>query len=296
MSKRYIVITPARDEAAFLERTIRSMVAQDHRPECWVIVNDGSTDRTGEIIDRWSTRISWIRPLHLESEQADSDANRGERALRAKEIEAFYRGYSTIQEQDWDYLVKLDADLEFAPDYFAGLLEEFDRDATLGIVGGVVLNQIEGRWEVEQQPRFHVRGATKSYRRECWEAIGGVRNGAGWDTLDEVHANMLGWKTCSLDHLRLKHLRPTGAANGAWPNAVKNGLWNYASGYHPLYMLAKCMKWAIGKGQIVSAAGLGYGFLQGVWKKVERTRNEPLIRYLRAQQLKKLTFRRSIWN
>lgn len=291
----FVVITPARDEAAFIETTIHCMLLQTAKPTQWVIVDDGSTDETGDIIDRWAAKVPWITAVHLGKEARQAVVKRGRRALEAKEIEAFYQGYDALRENAWQFIVKLDADLQFRPDYFRNLLCEFAKNPMLGIAGGVVCNKVDLEWKVEQQPHFHVRGATKVYRRECWDAIGGVRRGVGWDTLDEVHANMLGWRTRSFDRLSINHLRPTGAANGAWPNGVKNGLWMYVSGYSPLYVCGRCIWALLGRQQFRDSVGMFYGFLGGYFRRLPQVDNQPLIRYLRNQQHRKLLFMDTIW-
>lgn len=293
---RYVVITPARDEAAYIEQTISSMVAQTVRPIKWILVNDGSTDATGEIIDRWAAKYEWIAAVHLEPRASnEEDKSRGSRAVEAKEIKAFYQGYFHIENEKWDFLVKLDADLGLDPDYFEKCLAEFDVDPKLGIGGGAIWNVVDGELKHESTPKFHVRGATKIYRRACWEQIGGVIPSAGWDTLDLVKANMLGWSTRSFNELRVVHYRFTGAANGAWKNAVKNGLWSYIAGYHPLYMLTRSARSLLEKPVLLGSFGLLYGFLSGYLKGVERVRDTELIGYLREQQLRRLSFRSTIW-
>ena len=170
-----------------------------------------------------------------------------------------------------------------------------DADSKLGIGGGVISHYVNGAMKVEETPQFHVRGATKIYRRTCWEQIAGIVKGAGWDTVDEVKANMLGWKTHSFPDLEVVHYRYTGAANGAWRNAVKNGLWSYVSGYHPVYVLARCSNRMLRKPSIVGSVGLLWGFLQGYLKKIPQIDDKVLIRYLRKQQLRRIFFMTTTW-
>src|SRR5579864_7924243 len=241
---QYVLISPVRNEAQHLESTIQSVVQQTVRPIRWLIVNDGSSDETPAIIERYASRYPWIVPVHrsdvdrgVAADVQESKGSRGKRAREAKEIEAFYAGYAELAAPGWEYLVKLDGDVSFDADYFRQCFAEFDQDSKLGIGGGTICHLVNGQLEAESTPKFHVRGATKIYRRACWEEIGGALQGAGWDTLDEVKANMLGWNTRSFSHLKVVHHRATGSANGAWQNAVKNGVWSYTAGYHPMYML-----------------------------------------------------------
>jgi poly-beta-1,6-N-acetyl-D-glucosamine synthase len=283
----YIVITPARDEEAYLEKTILSVVQQTIRPTQWIIVDDGSRDRTGAIIDSYAAAYPWITPLHR--------SNRGFRQAGGGVINAFYDGYARMEASDWDFIVKLDADLSFAPDYFESCFAEFAKDSGLGIGGGGIYHQQDGELKLEPSPRFHVRGATKIYRRECWEGLGGLLQAPGWDTVDEVKANMLGWTTRSFPHLRLSHYRFTGAADGAWKDCVKNGRANYITGYHPVFMLFKCMRRLMTRPYLIGALGLFWGFLSGYAGRTPQVKDRDLIHYTRKQQMRRLLLQESIW-
>jgi len=284
---RYVVITPVRDEEKHIEHTILSVVGQICRPVEWVIVNDGSQDGTGAVVDRYAALHPWITALHVK--------DRGFRAPGTGVIEAFYAGFSAMQTRDWHFVVKLDGDLKLESDYFARCLQEFQREEKLGIGGGLVFNMENGRTVVESNPRFHVRGATKIYRRECWEAIGGLVRAPGWDTLDEVKAHMLGWTTRTFEDIRLEQLKPTGSAQGGWRNAVKNGRGSYIVGYHPLFMLLKGVKRIPQRPILLGAVGLLYGYFRAMFGRVPRVEDPALIQYLRQQQMKRLLLKESIW-
>ena len=294
----YVVISPVRDEAEYLDVTIRSVVEQTIRPAQYILVNDGSSDCTLEIIQRWAEKYPWIvavdKPGATDGSPAKS-LTRGRRARQAKEIIAFYEGLTQVTKTDWQYLVKLDGDLGFAPDYFERCLKEFSTDPNLGIGGGVICHLENGVSVVEKNPQFHVRGATKIYRKSCWNAIGGVVDGAAWDSIDELKANMLGWGTRSFPDLRVIHFRHTGAANGKWQNSVKKGEWNYISGYHPLFMAVKVGRNLLKYPWITGAAGLLYGYVSAFLTKTVRIDDAQLIRYIQDQQLRRLFFRETIW-
>ncbi|HUY12650.1 MAG TPA: glycosyltransferase family A protein [Terriglobia bacterium] len=287
MFPKYAVITPVRDEEAYLRFTLECVIAQTIRPSEWVIVNDGSTDGTGAIIDEYARQHSWIHGVHR--------ANRGHRKSGGGVIEAFNDGYATLSCSDWDFIVKLDGDLSFEPDYFEKCFEYFEREPGLGVGGGVIYHVLDGNAELELGPAFHVRGATKIYRRACWEGIGGFWPAPGWDTLDEVKANMLGWTTKSFPDLQLWHHRFTGSADGRWGGIVKNGKSDYISGYHPLFMLAKCISRLVHKPYVVGSLGLAYGFVTGYLKRIPQVNDPELIRYLRGEQLGRLWGRETIW-
>jgi biofilm PGA synthesis N-glycosyltransferase PgaC len=298
---QYVLISPVRNEAQHLERTIQSVVQQAVRPVRWLIVNDGSSDETPAIIERYASRYPWIVPVHrsdvdrsVAADVQESKGGRGKRAREAKEIEAFYAGYAELAAPGWEYLVKLDGDVSFDADYFRQCFAEFEQDSKLGIGGGTICHLVNGQLEAELTPKFHVRGATKIYRRACWEEIGGVLRGAGWDTLDEVKANMLGWSTRSFSHLNVVHHRATGSANGAWQNAVKNGVWSYTAGYHPMYMLFRCAREILRQDHLIGTFGLLFGYLDSYFRKAPRVETQ-ILHYVRNQQLRRLSFRSTIW-
>jgi biofilm PGA synthesis N-glycosyltransferase PgaC len=286
---RYVIITPARNEGLHLQKTIDSVVAQTLKPQKWIIVNDGSTDNTQQIIDDAAKQYSWIQAVHR--------PDRGFRKSGGGVMETFYDGYRLLSEESWDYLVKLDGDLSFEPTFFSDCLTRFDVDPKLGIGGGTIWGEVSGvlREESLGDPPFHVRGATKIYRRACWQAIGGLIKLTGWDTLDEVKANMVGWKTYSFPEVKLIHHRYTGNADGVWKNWVKNGRGSYIIGYHPLFMFFKCARrlpeWPYG---IISAA-LWYGFVTGYLLQIPRNTEPDVVRYLRREQIRRLLLRPSIW-
>ena len=284
---KYVVITPVRDEEAYLRFTFESMIAQTVRPAEWIVVNDGSTDGTAAIIDAYAAQHSWIRPVHR--------GNRGFRRAGGGVVEAFNDGWSALHTDDWDFIVKMDGDLTFEPAYFENCLAKFHNDPRLGIGGGVICYIENGRKRFEACPEFHVRGATKIYRRECWDAIGGFLPAAGWDTMDEVKANMLGWGTRSFPELHLQHHRYTGTAEGIWDGLVKNGRANYICGYHPLFMLAKCLRRLPQKPYLLGSLALLYGFTTGYLKRIPQASDMPTIDFLRRQQLSRLCGRQTIW-
>jgi biofilm PGA synthesis N-glycosyltransferase PgaC len=284
---RYVIITPVRDEEKHIEATIESVCRQTILPSEWVIVDDGSTDRTGDILDRVTAQSPWIRVIHR--------TNRGFRKSGGGVMEAFYDGYNTLQRNDWDFIVKLDGDLSFAPEYFEKCLEYFRRDPNLGIGGGEIYHNISGNLKLEETPRFHVRGATKIYRKSCWEAIDRLWPAQGWDTIDEVKANMLGWKTYAFADLHLLHYRLTGSEDGLLHDRVKHGMACYISGYHPLFVLASSLYRMTQKPYIIGSAAVLYGYLKAHLTHPPRLEDQSYVAYIRGQQLRRLLGMQTIW-
>jgi len=284
---KYVVITPVRDEERHVEGTVRSVTSQTIPPAEWIIVDDGSSDRTGDILDQYAAQFPWIHAIHR--------PNRGFRKSGGGVVEAFDEGYNALRCDDWEFIVKLDGDLTFSPDYFQRCLEHFASEPLLGIGGGDIYHDLGGQLKLEVTPRFHVRGATKIYRRACWEAIGGLWAVPGWDTIDEVKANMLGWMTYSFGDLPLLHHRITGSADGLLRDQVKHGLVCYISGYHPLFVAASCLYRLVKKPYVIGSAAMLFGFLKGYFTHIPRVNEPRMIQYLRTQQLRRLCGLETIW-
>jgi glycosyltransferase involved in cell wall biosynthesis len=209
---------------------------------------------------------------------------------------------STVRSRDpvvgWDFLVKFDADLSFGPDYFQRCLEKFEQNPRLGIGGGMICQSL-GPPPVREyagDPPFHVRGATKIYRRDCWDQIGGLHRAPGWDTIDEVKANMLGWTTCTFEDVPLQHHRFAGSVDGAWKNWVKNGYANYVTGYHPVFMFIKCLSRLLKQPYFLGGFGLFCGYASGYFRPDQRVADKEMVRFLRREQWKRLFLRPSIWS
>ncbi len=289
MDTRYVIISPVRNEAKYLPTTIGSVASQTVRPRLWVIVDDGSSDETRRIIDEAASKYDWIRAVHR--------ADRGSRRAGSGVMEAFYDGYNLTPPDSFEFLVKLDGDLSFQPDYFERCFSAFRSEPSLGVAGGLVCTIANGKTEPEfNDPLFHVRGPTKIYRLECWRQIGGLIRAPGWDTFDQVKANMLGWKTRTFHDIRLVHHRSTGGAYGAWSNYTKNGLANYVVGYHPLFMFLKCLRRIFRRPYGLAAVGLMTGFLRGYVKRIPQVDDRAVIQYLRKQQMNCLFGRKSLWD
>ncbi len=284
---KYVIITPVRDEAAFLPATIESMLRQTVLPQEWIIVDDGSKDETGKIIDDYACRYAWIRAVHRN--------DRGFRKAGGGVVQAFNEGYKHLRTHNWRFIAKFDGDLTFEPDYFEKCFQEFERVPQLGIGGGTICYMIDGKKQAEKCPAFHVRGATKIYRKSCWDAIGGYWPAPGWDTADEIKASRLGWITRTFPHVHLIHHRRTGTAEGVWAGLVKDGRADYVCGYHPLFMVSKCAVRVFREPYVIGSVALFYGFLSGYTKGIRQLDDRATIKYLRRQQMNRLFGGKTIW-
>jgi poly-beta-1,6-N-acetyl-D-glucosamine synthase len=285
----YVAITPVRNEEDYIEQTIQSMLSQTLPPAEWILVDDGSSDRTPKILAGYANQVPSLRVV--------TRPDRGFRASGHGVVEAFYEGYRHLETHDWRYIVKLDGDVVFGKDYFERCLEYFAEEPRLGIAGGTIESVSSEGIRTEPHPKFHVRGATKIYRRSCWEEIGGLIAMPGWDALDEIKANMLNWQTRTFPDLVLTQLRATGMAQGQglWRDWVKGGEGAYLVGYHPLFLLARSIVRAGRSPYLIASTGLLAGYLRSLMRRQPRGADPETIAYVRKQQLARLLGRESIW-
>lgn len=214
MGNKYVIITPVKNEEVHFKPTIQSVINQELKPSKWVIINDGSTDGTKELIDNLAKEYNWIHPVHNEPREFRKPG--GEFVLE--------KGFSVINVKDYDFIVKMDGDLSFKEDFFKKIFEEFDKNPKLGIASGVCYVKEGDSMVEEKHPVVHTRGPLKTYRTQCFIDIKGIEPELGWDTIDEMRANMLGWKTSTISNLKIHHLRKTQTAKG-----VLNGVRNVAA-------------------------------------------------------------------
>ncbi|MFO0822174.1 MAG: glycosyltransferase family A protein [Gemmataceae bacterium] len=230
---RLLIISPVKDEAVYLETTIAAVLAQTHRPARWVIVDDGSSDRTGEIADNAARAHPWITVVHRPKGTG--------RRVGPGVVEAFYAGLATVNLSEFDFVCKLDGDLDFATDYFARLLAEFAERPRLGTVSGKCYILVAGELVLERSGDGFSHGVAKLYRRECFEQIGGFVREVMWDGIDCHRCRMLGWEAESDPDpaLRIIHLRQMGSSyKSVYHGRLRWGRGQYFMGTHPIYLLA----------------------------------------------------------
>jgi biofilm PGA synthesis N-glycosyltransferase PgaC len=283
--QRILAITPARDEQSFLPGLIQSMVAQTHKPECWIVIDDGSADQTGAILDRAAADYPWIRPHHLPRER--------ERTFGGESVIMQFLNPEAIARVD--YILRLDADLTFGPELIAMLLAKFSDERTLGIAGAVLHEPVGGTWREVRQPRFHTRGAAKMYSKACFEKIGGLQPGPGWDTIDEAQAMMLGFATRSFPDVVAYHHRPQGIAAGILRSRFNTGLTAYLIGYAPVFMLLRSLTRVLDAPPLLGSLSMLAGYLDGYRRRLPRSAPPQLIRFIRRQQTRRLLMMETLW-
>jgi glycosyltransferase involved in cell wall biosynthesis len=228
----YVIVSPVRDEAEFLGRTIESIVAQQHLPAEWVIVDDGSTDATPQIAAAAAAEHDWIRVVTRTGRAA---ASRG----RGKPIvEAFNEGLSGVATAH-EFVVKMDGDLFVPPHYFDWVARTFARYPRAGIAGGFGLIPDGNEWVADQLGRHNVAGYIKAYRRACLDEIGGLQASMGWDGIDEYSARARGWTTHPLTELVVLHYRRRGARQAWWRARWDEGAGNAFMGYLPSFVVLR---------------------------------------------------------
>lgn len=250
--KFYIVI-PTYNEEKFISLTLQSIVEQTVLPSKVVVVNDGSTDKTEEIIQSFVEKYSFITLVNKTSEAIHLPGS--------KVIQAFNKGLETLDD-NYDFIVKADADLIFPSNYFETIINHFQTDSTIGMVGGFAYIEQNGEWFLENlTDKDHIRGAFKAYRKACFEQIGGLKPAMGWDTVDELLCKFYNWKVITDKSLQVKHLKPTGA-NYNQAARFKQGEAFYSLGYGFWITAIASLKLALHK----KKPFLFFDYLQGFWK------------------------------
>ncbi len=280
----YVLLTPARNEAGYIRGTLDSVVHQTHKPLKWVVVSDGSTDETDDIIQHYAAKYDFIHYLRTEPQQEA-------RAFASKA----YALHAAAQQMDglrYDLMGNLDADVSFAPDYFAQMLQRFAADEQLGVGGGVIVEDHNGVI-IPQHNATHlnVAGAVQLFRRECFEQIGGYRPlpRGGIDALADIMARLYGWKVQTFSELEVMHHRLTGTEQSSLLKArIRQGYLENSFGYHPLFELVKCLSRVREKPYVLGSLYRFWGFMQAKLKG-ERAAIPPEARaFLRQEQLARL--------
>jgi len=280
-SQRYLLISPCRDEAQYIRRTLDSVAMQSVPPTLWVVVDDGSTDETPAILDEYARRLAYLRVVRR--------VDRGRRQVGPGVIEAFYAGLETVNLDDFDYVCKLDMDLDLPVRYFELLIQRMECYPRVGTSSGKP-------WFVHPQSGALVPeicgdemsvGMTKFYRVACFKEIGGFVRQVMWDGIDCHRARMLGWIAESIDiePLRFMHLRPQGASQkGIWTGRVRVGFGQYFMGTSPLYHLVVVIYRLPAYPVLVGSIAMLWGYLISWLKGLPRYDDLEFRRFLRSYQ------------
>jgi poly-beta-1,6-N-acetyl-D-glucosamine synthase len=272
--RRYIVVSPVKDEERYVERTLQSVTQQTVLPVLWIIVDDGSTDETFKYLRHYADSFPWI--------QLVSRPNTGSRQPGSAVMHAFNHGLAQAEGVAYDYLVKLDCDVDLPPNYFESLLLRFERDPELGIASGIYLEDGPQGWTPIAMPDYHAAGASKVIRAPCFADIGGFVSERGWDTVDEVRAQVKGWATQHFDDIRFRHLKPEGSGIGSMRTNVLHGDVYYLTGGGVLFLLLKVAHRAVaGTPPVVGSLAMLYGYLRSLLSSKRRLVNAAEARHYR---------------
>jgi glycosyltransferase involved in cell wall biosynthesis len=277
----YVIITPAHNEEEFIEKTIQSMIQQTVRPLIWVIVNDASTDHTGEIVETYARNHVFIKLVNR-TREAGRDFG--------KKVYAFNRGLEEIRDLNYDFIGNLDADVTFEPQYYKKILFELQKDSKLGVAGGQVFMRVDNKFVTCDETMDSVGGQIQLFRRKCFDDIGGYRplKYGGIDAAAEIMARMKGWKVRKVFENPVFEHRLTGFASGRpWKARMHEGRRFYSLGYGPMFYVVRCVYRLKDPPAILGsvAALLGY-----IWSMLSR---QPIVlplevRHLRAEHKNKL--------
>jgi len=282
---KYIIITPAYNEADYIEQTIEGVLAQSVLPYKWVIVDDGSTDDTAKIIQQYAEKHKWIRYIYRTRESGQS--------YYRSNVYAIMAGYEQVKKTDYDFLAILDADISLPKDYYERIFDRFSRDEKLGVASGVYQDLVNGRLRKVLNDRRSTPKAIQIFRKECFEQIGGyvpLKYG-GEDTCSCIMARMKGWKSWSFPELTVVHNKPvgTGHAGNMLKIRFRHGLNEYGLATHPLFMIVKSLRRCIKERPFISG-GLARiaGFLYGYCLREKRSIPDDMVRFIRKEQMRRL--------
>jgi glycosyltransferase involved in cell wall biosynthesis len=280
---KYVLVTPSRNEAALIEKTLESVVRQTVPPAKWVIVNDGSTDETGTVAAKYAEKYPWIEVVNL--------TVRRERNFAAK-VNAFNAGQERVKDLDYELIGNLDSDVSLEEDHFEFLLLKFKGDARLGVAGTVFKEESGYNSETDSsEGQLHVSGQCQLFRRQCFEEIGGYfpNKAGGIDWIAVTTARMKGWRTRSFREKSFLHHRHLGTAERSiFAAAFSYGEKDYYLGGHPVWELFRVGFRMLKPPYFIEGFGLGLGYGWAAVRRLQRPISKELIAFHRKEQMRKL--------
>ena len=276
---RYVLISPCRDEADFMERTLDSVAGQSIPPARWIIVDDGSSDATPQILAEYQKKHDWIEVV--------TRRDRGQRSVGPGVVDAFYAGYDLINDADYPYLCKLDLDLLLPPHYFEILMQRMEADPAIATCSGKAYVEENGVLVDEQHGDDTSLGMTKFYRASCFKAIGGFVREVMWDGIDCHKCRMHGWTACSWDEpeLRFVHLRPMGSSQvSIYTGRMRHGFGQYFMGTSLIFMIASAVFRLNQKPYVIGSAAILWGYVKSALQRKPRYQDPEFRKFLRHYQ------------
>ena len=289
--RRYVLISPCRDEAAYLRRTLDSVARQSVPPTLWVVVDDGSSDETPRILEEYVARLPYLRVVRRD--------DRGSRSVGPGVVEAFNAGLSTVNLAEFGYLCKLDLDLDLPPRYFELLMRRMEAAPRLGTCSGKPYfpapanraKRFDGALISEACGDEMSVGMTKFYRVDCFRQIGGFVRGVMWDGIDCHRCRMLGWLAASWDEpeLRFIHLRPMGSSQrGIVTGRMRDGAGQWFMGTSLAYMTASALFRVTRPPLVIGGLAMWVGYIRALLRREPRYGDREFRRFLRRYQWRAL--------
>jgi biofilm PGA synthesis N-glycosyltransferase PgaC len=278
-NRNYLLISPCRDEAGHMRETLNSVINQTVRPAKWIIVDDGSTDSTPQILAEYRAKHDWIEVV--------TRRDRGQRSVGPGVIEAFYAGYNTINPDDYDYLCKLDLDLSLPPRYFETLISRMTTNPRIATCSGKAYIKESGRLISERHGNDTSLGMTKFYRVSSFKEIGGFVHEVMWDGIDCHRCRMKGWIACSWDEpeLRFVHLRPMGSSQQSiFAGRIRHGYGQYFMGTGFLYVAASAVFRLNQKPYVLGSTAMLWGWVKSALTRRPRYQDAEFRAFLRRYQ------------
>jgi glycosyltransferase involved in cell wall biosynthesis len=287
MTQRLLLISPVRNEAAHIERIAEAVARQTRPPDLWIVVDDGSTDETPEILARLVERIDFLQVL-----DGSKHARKGpvpDRLALAAEVRAFNLGLDSVEWRSFTHIAKLDGDTELPPHYFERLLGEFERDPKLGLAGGLYADpdprgEHGESWKTMRMPTdHHVPGTLKCYSLACFTDVGGMQERLAWDTIDETYARMRGYRTRAFGDLIALHHRPFASADGTLRGRARHGECAYIVHFTLPWVLLRAFKVARTQPRGLSGVAFLYGYLRSAVRHVPRVEDPEFRVFVRRE-------------
>jgi len=283
-----LIITPFLNEETVIRALIDSVISQQKGVDKWVLVDDGSTDKSAEIINEYLQEHPWISLLQL-------DHKKQKRSIGAKIINAFNKGLETVKLVEFDIIMKIDADLILPTNYVLEISNQFETNSRLGLCGGVCGLIENDRIVLESKTNLdHVRGALKAYRRECFIEIEGLVNKMGWDSVDEYKIRYANWEVKVLPELMVAHLKETNIKTGHARASFKNGIMLYTIRFDIPLLMTNVLKRLLWKPYIIQGIAIFVGYFYAFLTREERivtTRLGKFIRNYRYGKIKEKFFK-----
>jgi len=275
----HVVVTPSRNEVDFLPALVDSMARQTFPPTEWIIVSHNSGEESSTFLEKTSEKFDWIRIITLE------DISKRKRGAQIAKI--VNTGLSNSS-SDWEFFSKIDADMVLPDDYFEKIFHRFLDSDKLGIASGSCFIFSNGKESIEKVSDDHTRGGLKTYRRSCFDDIGGIKEIDGWDGIDNIIAQMKGWETHSFKDPKAKHQRRTGSHSGLVFGCFESGKFAYTMGYFPPFMIARSLHRMVRKPIIIGGISMLIGYIHSLLTRKKRINDPEVVSFLRDKQKKRL--------